>query len=157
MSKTSVSRIPAPKTAASSITASKLTRRTFVHTSVAAAAAITAGPLVTRAQSPNEKLGVAVVGAGGRGGSHIGAWLGDKRTEILYIVDVDEAKGNARCSAIENQQGKRPILVKDMREAFDNDSVDVISTATPQPLARLVRHLGDASRQGRVYREACLP
>ncbi|MBP86757.1 MAG: dehydrogenase [Planctomycetaceae bacterium] len=110
---------------------SKLTRRTFVHSSVAAAAAITAGPLVSRAQSPNEKLAVAVVGAGGRGGSHIGAWLGDKRTEILYIVDVDEAKGNARCSAIEKQQGKRPVLVKDMRQAFDDDSVDVISTATP--------------------------
>lgn len=110
---------------------SKLTRRTFVHSSVAAATAITAGPLVSRAQSPNEKLGVAVVGAGGRGGSHIGAWLGDKRTEILYIVDVDEAKGNARCSAIENSQGKRPKLVKDMREAFDDDSIDVVSTATP--------------------------
>lgn len=110
---------------------SKLTRRTFVHSSVAAAAAITAGPLVSRAQSPNEKLGVAVVGAGGRGGSHIGAWLGDKRTEILYIVDVDEAKGNARCSAIEKDQGRRPALVKDMRQAFDNNSVDVVSTATP--------------------------
>jgi len=57
--------------------------------------------------------------------------LDDRRTEILYISEVDEAAGNARCSAIEKQQGRRPKLVKDMREAFDDPSVDVVSTATP--------------------------
>ena len=112
---------------------SQLTRREFVHSSiaVAAAAGVAASPLAARAQSPNDKLGVAVVGAGGRGGSHIAAWLHDRRTEILYIVDVDEGKGTARCNAIEKQQGRRPKLVADMRSAFDDKSVDVVSTATP--------------------------
>jgi predicted dehydrogenase len=110
---------------------SKLTRRSFVKTTAGAAAAFTAAPAILKAQGANEKLGVAVVGAGGRGGSHISAWQSDSRTRLAYIVEVDEKKGNARCEQIEKQQGTRPVLVKDMREAFDSKDVDVISTATP--------------------------
>ncbi len=110
---------------------SKITRRNFVQSSLAATAALTVAPYVSRAQSPNEKIGLAVVGAGSRGSEHIAAWLKDPRTEILYIVDVDEKQGHARCNAIEKQQGKRPQLVLDMRQAFDDKAVDAISTATP--------------------------
>ncbi|MBC8355833.1 MAG: Gfo/Idh/MocA family oxidoreductase [Planctomycetes bacterium] len=110
---------------------SKITRRSFVQSSLAASAAVAVAPQLSRAQSANEKFGVAVVGAGGRGGSHIAAWLGDPRTRILYVVDVDEDAGEKRCNAIEKQQGKRPTFVKDMRKAFDDKSVDLISTATP--------------------------
>lgn len=110
---------------------SKITRRRFVQSSLAASAAVTVAPRFGQAQSANEKFGVAVVGAGGRGGSHIAAWLGDPRTEILYIVDVDEDAGAKRCAAVEKQQGKRPKFVRDMRKAFDDKSVDLISTATP--------------------------
>ncbi len=108
-------------------------RRKFIQSTLAVSAAAAVGikPRTSRAQSPNEKIGVAVIGAGGRGGDHIGAWLDEPRTEILYVSDVDSAQGLARCSAIEERQGRRPVLVKDMREAFDDDSVDVISTATP--------------------------
>lgn len=106
-------------------------RRQFVQTSLAASVAVSASPLLSQAQSPNEKIGMAVVGCGGRGGSHIGAWLNDKRTEILYVVDVDEGAGNRRADAIEKQQGRRPTFVMDMRKAFDDPSVDAISTATP--------------------------
>ena len=86
---------------------SRIRRRSVLGSSVAAAAAVYVAPGLVWAQSPNEKLGMAVVGAGGRGGSHISAWLGDPRTEILYIVDVDERAGAARCDAVEKQQGKR--------------------------------------------------
>jgi len=110
---------------------SKITRRRFVQSSLAASAAVALAPRFGRAQSANERFGVAVVGAGGRGGEHIAQWLNDPRTEILYIVDVDEEAGGKRCDAIEKQQGKRPTLVKDMRKAFDDKSVDLISTATP--------------------------
>ncbi len=110
---------------------SRISRRRFVQSSVAASAAVAVAPRFSRAQSPNEKLGAAVVGAGGRGGSHIAGWLSDPRTEILYIVDVDENAGQKRCDAIEKQQGTRPTFVKDMRKAFDDKSVDIISTATP--------------------------
>ena len=81
--------------------------------------------------SANEKLGVAVIGANGRGGSHIDEYLRDERTEIRAIVDADEAVANRRCDDIEKKQGTRPKAVIDMRQAFDDKSIDFISTATP--------------------------
>jgi predicted dehydrogenase len=119
----------------STLRPSSITRRRFLHRTLAAgtAAAVTpwAAPYIARAQSPNERLGVAVVGAGGRGGSHLDAFSSDPRTYVLYVVDVDERIGNVRCEAVERKQGIRPKLVKDMREAFDDESVDIVSTATP--------------------------
>jgi hypothetical protein len=46
-------------------------------------------------------------------------------------VDVDEKKGNKQCDIIAEQQGSRPKLVTDMRRAFDDKSIDAVSTATP--------------------------
>lgn len=109
----------------------QLTRRGFVKTSAAAGLGVFAAPYIARAKSPNDKLAVAVVGAGGRGSSHVSAYLGDSRTEILYVVDADEKNGQSKCDAIEKKQGFRPTFVKDMREAFDDKSVDIMSTATP--------------------------
>ena len=108
-----------------------ITRRQFVYSNVAATAIGTTSIRASHAQSPNEKIGAAVIGAGGRGKSHIDAWLRDERTEILYICDVDSGHGLSRCSDIEAKQGRRPKLVKDMREAFDDSSVNIVSTATP--------------------------
>lgn len=79
----------------------------------------------------SEKIGVAVVGVNGRGGEHISAYLSDPRTEIRVIVDVDEVVGNKRCEAIAEKQGIRPKFVTDMRKAFDDDSISLVSTATP--------------------------
>ncbi len=110
---------------------SGITRRSFVGQSLAVAGAVTLASGASRPIAANDKMGIAVVGAGGRGGSHIGAWLKDSRTEILYVVDVDENAGNKRCDAIAGEQGKRPTFVTDMRRSFDDKSVDAISTATP--------------------------
>lgn len=109
----------------------QVSRRTFVKSS-ALASAVMAAPAIGRAgTSANEKLGGCVVGVNGRGGSHIGGWLGDDRSEIRAIVDVDEIVGSKRCDQIEGKQGLRPKLYTDMRKAFDDGAVDFVSTATP--------------------------
>ena len=110
---------------------SRITRRRFVKSSVAATVGLAAAPRFARGVSPNETIGVAVIGAGGRGNAHLGYFSRNERTEVLYIVDVDEKVGNARCDAVEKSQRKRPQMVRDMRHVFDDPSVDVISTATP--------------------------
>lgn len=112
------------------------TRRQFLHDSMRAAAAISAAPMiasVTKAQSkgPNEKLLCAVIGCRGRGGSHINAYADRKDCRLAYIVDADEKVGQSRCSGVEKRTGYRPKWVKDMRDVFDDKSVDFISTATP--------------------------
>ena len=109
---------------------SKLTRRQFSLATVAAASA-TAIRRVHGQESPNEKMAVAVIGCGGRGGSHIGAYTGMKNVEIQYLVDADEAAGQRRAKSVEDRTGKRPKVIADMRVALDDNAVDAISTATP--------------------------
>ena len=111
------------------------TRRQFLRDSMWTTAAAMAAPMIgaARAQNAgaNDKLLCAVVGCKGRGGSHISAFSGRKDCEIAYIVDIDEKVGQDCCSALEKKTGKRPKWVKDMREAFDDKSLDIVSTATP--------------------------
>lgn len=76
-----------------------ISRRRFIEDAIfasAAVAATTSGGLLlprsVRAQdkvSPNEKLGVLIVGCGGRSGSHIGEFLADERVRIVSVCDPD--------------------------------------------------------------------
>lgn len=108
----------------------KLNRRQFVGASAAAAAALSL-PRSLRAQSPNETFNVAIVGAGGRGGAHISQFLANPKTQITYLVDADEKAAQTKADNIASKQGKRPKVVLDMRQAFDDKSVQLVSTATP--------------------------
>lgn len=110
---------------------SRISRRRFLGRSLAAAAAVSAAPHIVRAQGANEKLGVAVVGVKGRGRKHLSAFIEDERTEVRYVVDVDETVGQARCQEVGEKQGSQPKFVRDMREAFDDPAVDLVSAATP--------------------------
>jgi predicted dehydrogenase len=110
---------------------SRFNRRRFLAGSLAAAAAGAVVPYVARGKDANGKLGVAVVGFRGRGGDHIGGYLGDQRTTILYLVDADEKVGQRGCETVAKKQGTKPKFVRDMREAFSDPAVDIVSTATP--------------------------
>ncbi|REK05986.1 MAG: gfo/Idh/MocA family oxidoreductase [Planctomycetota bacterium] len=125
---------------------SKRNRRQFLEDSMfAAAAAVAAGSAnqvfaaeEKQSKSPNEKLGVAVVGCGGRGGSHLGAFSTRDDTEVLYVVDVDDNHAKQRASFVKSKQGREPKMATDMREAFDDKSVDIVTTATPNHWHSLV-------------------
>lgn len=113
------------------------TRRRFLEESMlAAAAAATVGsvPRVFAEEapsSPNEKLSVAVVGVNGRGQSHLKAFSSRSDTEVTYVCDADSNVGGKLAEAIGKQQGRTPKFVQDMREVFDDKSVDIVTTATP--------------------------
>jgi len=110
-----------------------LTRRQFssIVTAGAATAVVGLNTQSARAIAANDVLGVAVVGVNGRGGDHIGGFHGDKRTEIRALVDIDSAVANKRADQVEKMQGRRPEVFTDMRKAFELDSIDIVSTATP--------------------------
>jgi predicted dehydrogenase len=119
---------------------SHLSRRRFLEDSMFAATAALAGMSSSKlfaadeprqSTSPNEKLSVAVIGVNGRGRSHIAAFTGRKDTEITYICDADKSVGMERVSDVAKKQGRTPKFVQDMREIFDDKSVDIVSTATP--------------------------
>src|SRR5690606_12531696 len=107
-----------------------ISRRRFLEDSmlaIAAAGAGSAGVLhlsasqATASVAANEKIGVCVVGVGGRGwGSHCAEWVQDPRTEIRYLCDPDSTK-EKKCDEIAKRQGGvRPKFVTDMRKAFED-------------------------------------
>ena len=82
---------------------SDVTRRAFLRESMLSATlsvmAPAARPLLARqSDSPNERIGVAVVGTGGRGAAHARAYAARKDCTVRYVCDVDvtRARGVAR-------------------------------------------------------------
>ncbi|HBT77652.1 MAG TPA: gfo/Idh/MocA family oxidoreductase [Planctomycetaceae bacterium] len=123
----------------------RMNRRRFLEDSLLALTAVSAASRgfgsatslfaqdehVETATSPNEKLGLAIIGGGSRGGDHIKGFLDDKRSTILYICDPDPSREDARLDRIaEMQGGLRPKFVTDMRKAFEDPAVDIVSCAT---------------------------
>lgn len=118
---------------------SEQSRRSFLRRSMMATAsayALSQAALATReAQgfqgSEGDKLRCAVIGANGRGGSHIDGMLKRKDVVITHICDVDEKVGARRAKAIGEQQGITPTVVPDLRRLMDDKSIDFVTIATP--------------------------
>jgi predicted dehydrogenase len=110
---------------------SKLTRRDFVKTSVAAMASITiAGTKSSgRVLGANETIRIAVVGLNGRGSAHVGAYAPMEGVQVTYLVDPDTRTYAARLRQIRNAAA--PQTVQDVRRALEDRNVDAISVATP--------------------------
>ncbi|HEX4147279.1 MAG TPA: Gfo/Idh/MocA family oxidoreductase [Pirellulales bacterium] len=120
-------------------------RREFLEQSMlsaAAAAAASWSTAVGRARaeeastagstSPNETLGVAIIGAGGRGGdTHLPILTRLPGVEVLWIVDPDEKIGQERVKQAAKIQGREPKFARDMRDAYADPAVDFVSIATP--------------------------
>lgn len=77
-------------------------------------------------------MGVAIVGIGSRGGNHIAAFSSDSRTDILYLCEPDTKRwSESQLDKIaESQNGVRPKFISDMRDAFDDNAVDIVSCAS---------------------------
>lgn len=103
------------------------TRRRFLKTTAGVAATV---PLLwigrsARGESPNERLGAAAIGVGGRGTGIGHACAGF--TDMLACADVDRV--NAENFA-KRYEGKCEIY-EDYREVLDRDDVDVVTIGTP--------------------------
>jgi predicted dehydrogenase len=104
-----------------------MNRRYFFLSAAGAAAS-----RIVRAQnSPNETVRVAVVGCGGRGASHVGAWTSRPNVELAGLVDVDDSH-TERYNGNLVKQGKKTVpTVRDVRKFLDDKSIDAISIASP--------------------------
>ena len=106
-------------------------RRNFLKTSVVAGAAIgLPARLWAQATGANSDIRVAVVGFGGRGGSHISAFSKMPGVRLVALCDTDSKilQRGVRSLADKN------IAVEgytDVRKLLENKDIDVISTATP--------------------------
>lgn len=98
------------------------TRRRFLQTA-AAAGAVFAAPAILRGQNRNEKLNIAIIGSGGRGGANLQSVAGEN---IVALCDVNEANLNR---AGEQHPGAKRFT--DFRKLYDeikNFDAVVVST-----------------------------
>ncbi|MCE9561004.1 MAG: Gfo/Idh/MocA family oxidoreductase [Planctomycetes bacterium] len=100
----------------------RITRRTF-HKTTAAAVATLAAPRFLRARNANEKLNIAIIGSGGRGGANLN---GVASENIVALCDVNKA-------AVDAAAVKHPNAAKftDFRQVFDKPAAfDAVVVST---------------------------
>ncbi len=94
-------------------------------------AAATATQAVRANPSPNDTVRVAVVGCGGRGNSHMGAWTSMPNVQLAALVDVDDSHSERYVGTLQ-RQGKQPVkTIRDIRKVLDDKNIDAVSIATP--------------------------
>lgn len=110
-----------------------VTRREFGFGAAAGliTAAVHTSSAPVRADSPSDKIGVAICGVNSRGGEHIRGFDKDPRTEIRVLIDIDEAVAQSRADRVAKLQGRRPEVITDIRDALEIDGVDILTAATP--------------------------
>ena len=102
-------------------------RRYFLMGSAAA----TATRVVQARQSPNDTVRVAVVGCGGRGNSHMGAWTNMPNVQLAALVDVDDSHSERFVGNLQ-KRGKQPVpTFRDIRKVLDDKNIDAVSIASP--------------------------
>ncbi len=106
-----------------------ITRRAFLEQSALAGVGFWAAGGVTLAdsKSPNEKLNIAIIGAGGQGGGNLGAVAGQGQN-IVALCDVDEQRAG---KAFETYPEAKKY--RDFRKMLDEmqKTIDAVVVSTP--------------------------
>ncbi len=139
-----------------------LSRRKFLGTTVAASAAATFGfPAIVRGQNLNDKLNIAVIGSGGRGGANLN---GVQSENIVALCDVSQ--DNLDGAAEKHPKARKE---RDFRKLYDHASeFDAVVVSTCEhthafatlPALQLGKHvycekpLTHSIYESRIIREA---
>ncbi len=115
-------------------------RREFIRKSILGTAGITIGGAGFSPKSyasiigANDRISVASIGLGGRGGAHVNSWcaLKDSRNVRLKTVcDTDELRIAEKAKTVEAKSGIKPLTGWDMRRVFEDKEIEAVSFATP--------------------------
>lgn len=115
---------------------STITRRELIKRTVLAAGAATLSSTshlcaADKPAAPNDRLGIALIGAGGRGRDHLSSFLALNDVEITALCDVDDKSIAAASKIVETKTGRKPTVYRDIRKLLEDKSVDAVSIATP--------------------------
>lgn len=120
-------------------------RREFLNTSVKAGGGVLAAPAFIEnlvGSSPNDRINVAVVGISGdrprergmidgRGMDHVRGYAQLPNVRVTALCDVDERLFPSAVAETEELYGATPKTEVDYRNLLEDDSIDVVSLATP--------------------------
>src|SRR5215469_1420540 len=108
----------------------QISRRAFTSGTIAAAIATTATK-GARAVGPNDRLSLALVGAGGRGTQVAMDFASRSDVEIRYVCDLHEGRLAAACRQLGERKGRPPTPEKDLQRLLDRKDLDAVIVATP--------------------------
>ncbi len=112
-------------------------RRDFINKTVFGTAGVSLGvsvmPVVSSYMGANDKIVLALIGAGARGTETIiSACKVNENVEVKTVCDVNDLKARRAVSAVEKELGYRPQRSGNMKEVFDDKDVDAVWIATPE-------------------------
>jgi len=97
------------------------------------------GPAVAgRVIGANERINMAIIGVGGRGGSLARGFAGIPNVRVKTLCDIDENLLAGRVKQVESAQGSAPGTEYDLRRVFEDKEIDAVATATPNHWHALV-------------------
>jgi predicted dehydrogenase len=105
-----------------------VSRREFLESTAAGAAASTLAVSTSKAGSANDKLVVGLIGCGNRGIHDAGLFKSMPDVDLAYVCDVDESR---RQNAMQKLGLESRRAVSDMRKILDDKTVDAVIIATP--------------------------
>lgn len=115
----------------------KLNRRTFLERLVMATGAASFPAMGwsstddQKAASANDRVGIALVGAGGRGRDHLASLMALNDVQVTALCDVDDQSAALALKIVEEKTGTKPAHYRDFRKLLEDKSVDAVSIATP--------------------------
>jgi predicted dehydrogenase len=104
-------------------------RRRFLQTS-ASVAALSALTAAGAADTPSEKIRLAVLGVHGRGKDLLRGFSFDD-VEIAAVCDPDENVVDGALKTLPARHKRQPRVVKDLRRVFEDRDIDAVVVATP--------------------------
>ncbi len=107
----------------------QVSRREFVGTTAAGAVAVLASGRT--ALGANDKVRLALIGAGSRGNQLLDAFLPRGEVDFIAVADVDDRHAGETADRIKKAKGNAPLAVRDYRELLDRKDLDAVVIATP--------------------------
>ena len=114
-----------------SMNSSRFSRRRFLQTSAFAGATAWTARSWSQVSGANSDIRIAVVGFGGRGGSHIGAFSSMPGVRLVALCDVDEKILNDQVAKMSAKTKAEVKGYRDIRQLLDAKDLDAVSIATP--------------------------
>ena len=106
----------------------------------------------------NDKVILALIGAGGRGSQVILSLKQcTENVEVKYVCEVDDQRGGSVIRELGKLQGYEPKRVADMRKVFDDKDVDAVVITTPEHWHALASIMAcEAGKDVYVEKNVCL-
>ncbi|HNY39159.1 MAG TPA: Gfo/Idh/MocA family oxidoreductase [Bryobacteraceae bacterium] len=102
-------------------------RRVFFKTGVAAALSIGSHRIL----GANDRVNMGIIGLGGRGTYHVGAYSRLPEANIVALCDVNQAARERASATVVKAGAPKPAEFEDMRKLFEDKTVEAVSMATP--------------------------